>query len=106
MNRRSARRVLPNEHLLPAHLLATLLIVQIRHRRTDVEKIRLRGLHLRRPLLQRRDVVRDPDAPAMRGDDEVIVTGMDEDVVGAYRRKVVHEFLPLLSAVERDEQPE
>ena len=42
----------------------------------------------------------------MRGDNQVVVTRVDEDVVGAHRRIVAHEFLPLPAAVERDEQPE
>ena len=59
-----------------------------------------------RELLQRRDVVGDPDAAPMGGDDEISVARMDQDVVGAHRRIVVHELLPVPAAIERDEQPE
>ena len=83
-----------------------LLIVQVRDRRPDVEQVHVLRLQLLRPLLQRRDVVRYPDAPAVRGDNQVVVTRVNEDVVGAHRRIVAHEFLPLPAAVERDEQPE
>ncbi len=105
VDRRAARRVLADEHLLAADLLAALPIVEVGDRRTDVEEHRVLRRR-RRELLQRRDVVGDPDAAPVRRDDQVVVARMDQDVVDARRRKVVHELLPLLAAVERDEQPE
>jgi hypothetical protein len=61
----------------------------------------LRESLARRELLQRTDVVRNPDSTRVSGDDEVAVARMDQDVVDARRRQVVHELLPLPAAVER-----
>ena len=43
---------------------------------------------------------------AVRRDDQIVVARMDQDVVDARGRQVVHELLPALAAVERDEQAE
>ena len=53
-------------------------------------------------LLERADVVDDPDAPAVRPDDEVVVARVHEDVVDPHGRQPGHERLPLLAAVQRD----
>ncbi len=83
-----------------------LLVVEPRDGRTDVEQRRVRLTYRRRELLQRRDIVRDPHAAPVRRDDQIVVARMDQDVVRADRRVVVHELLPGLAAVERDGQPE
>ena len=68
----------------------------------DVEHVRVAFLRLVSQLLQRRDVVEDVDAAAVRSDDEIVVTRVDEDVIDTDRRQAVHEPLPLLAAVQRD----
>ena len=52
--------------------------------------------HRRRELLQRRDVVRDPDAAAVGRDDQIVVARMDQDVVGAHRRELFMNFCHFL----------
>src|SRR6185437_8254511 len=83
-DRRTARRVLSDEHLLPADVRAVGEIGDPRDgwpRREDVDVLRL---DFGRELLERRNVVGDPDAPSVRGDDDVALRGVDEDVVGPH----------------------
>src|SRR5262245_9816633 len=42
----------------------------------------------------------------MRGDDQVAVTRMDQDVISPDGRIVVHELLPATASVQRDKQTE
>ena len=56
---------------------------------------------------QRRDVVNDPDAAAVRGDDQRRFAGLNGDVAHRDVGKFVALVLrPLLAAVERNPQPE
>ena len=59
-----------------------------------LEQVRLGLLHVRRHLLQRRDVVHDPEAAAVRGRDEVALARMHLQVVHGDRRQVVVQPAP------------
>ena len=51
-------------------------------------------------LPQRRDVVQDPEAAAMRPDDQVVV--LDDEVADRRGRQVQPQRLPVVAVVERD----
>ena len=51
-------------------------------------------------LAQRRDVVEDPEAAAVRADDQVVV--LDDEVADRRRRHVQPQRLPVVAVVERD----
>ena len=72
---------------------------------TAREPCRLRGRAPadRRKLLQRRDVVHDPQRPAHRRDHEIVA--MHLDVGDRRRRQVLLQRLPVAAVVERDEAP-
>src|SRR6185312_7743757 len=98
-DRRAARRVLADEHFLAADVRTVGEIGDPGDggpRREDVDVLRL---HLRGELLERRNVVGDPDAPPVRRDDDVALRRVDEDVVGAHRGIIVHELFPVLAGV-------
>src|SRR5262245_57481358 len=65
-----------------------------------LKQARLRSQRFWRQLLQRRDVVHDPDAAPVRGNDEVRVARMDEDVVHGDGRQIPVELRPTLSAID------
>ena len=68
---------------------------------------RLLRQQLRAQGAQRRDVVDDPDAAAVRGDDEVVVARLDDEVAHGDRGELVAlEAGPGLAAVDRDPQAE
>ena len=54
--------------------------------------------------MQRRQVVEDPERPALRRDDQILV--VDLDVGDRHVRQVQLERLPVRAVVERDEHPE
>ena len=64
------------------------------------------GANLGREFLQGVDVVEDPDAAVVSGEDEVIVAWMNDEIVERHPRHVVLELGPMLSAVEGQEQTE
>ena len=57
-------------------------------------------------LLQGPDIVHDPDAPAVGGDEEVALPGMDLDVADGDGREVRFIRDPFPASVEAEEQPE
>ena len=57
-------------------------------------------------LLKWRDVVDDVDAAAVRADDEIVLAGVNHDVVDRYGRDVVFELSPEMSLRGREEHPE
>ena len=63
--------------------------------------------HRGRERAQRRDVVDDPNAAAVRGDHEIVVARMDREIAHRHRGQVPTLVArPLLAAVERHPQPE
>ncbi len=61
------------------------------------------GRRLRaRPLLQRGQVVEDPDAASVRADHQVVRSRLDRQIVDCRRRHVQPQRLPVRAAVERD----
>ncbi len=71
-----------------------------------VEEVRVGGEHRGRELLERPDVVQDPDAASVRAGDQVVVARVDDEVVDGHGGQSVHEPVPGASAVERREQRE
>ena len=70
-------------------------------------KTRVFRQRVRRQRAQRRDVVDDPDAAAVRGDDQVVVARMNRQVANRDVRQIAALVLrPLRAAVERNPQPE
>ena len=75
-----------------------------------VEAVRVAGLeevnvgrgHGVGHLLERRDVVHDPEAAPVRSDDQVIEMLLHDEAVHGRRREVVPEQLPCVAVVERD----
>ena len=51
-------------------------------------------------------VVEDPDASVVGGEDEVVVAGMNDEVIKRHARHVVLQFLPVLAGIESEEQAE
>ena len=92
---RARRRVLAAEVLAAARGDALRDVVAPRHRRPRCEQRDVGRRGLVGQLLERGDVVDDPDAPAVRADDQVVVARVHEDVVDAHRRQARHEPLPL-----------
>ena len=67
------------------------------------EEVRVRRLHLRRDLLQRRDVVHDPEAAAVGRDHQVVEVLLHDDAGHRRVRQIVLQRQPALSIVERHE---
>src|SRR6185312_6900892 len=67
----------------------------------DGEEVDILGEHRGGELLQRGDVG-DPDAAAVGADDEVLLPGLDHDVVNSDAGDVVVHALPMRAAIERD----
>ncbi len=60
--------------------------------------------HLGRPADQRGQIVEDPEAAAMRADDQVVVARVDHQIVVERGRQVGAEPRPVAAGVGRDEQ--
>ena len=58
--------------------------------------------HLGGELLQRGDVVQDPEAPPVGGNHQIVEVLLDRDVVDRRMRQVALERLPQLAIIERD----
>ena len=56
-------------------------------------------------LLEGRDVVQDEDGAAVSADDEVVVAGMDHEIIYRHRRKAVLHPCPARASIHRQEQP-
>ncbi len=78
--------------------------VEHQRRARHVEQVRGLGRHRRRPLRDRRRVVENPDAAAVRAEHEILRARMHEDVVVARRRQIRGEARPVGAAVVRHEQ--
>ena len=59
-----------------------------------------------RDLFERRDVVHDPDGPAVGSQNQVAVARMNLEVEHRNRGQAVRQFLPVLPVVEGSVQPE
>ena len=66
------------------------------------EQVRRRRHDLRTQLLQRRDVVQDPEAAPVGPHHQVVEVFLHLDPVHRRHRHVVHERLPVVPVVERD----
>jgi anaerobic selenocysteine-containing dehydrogenase len=96
------RRVLPVERLIAPELIVAIarraLIPGERRRR---EQIRVGRCRLRRrELLNRLEMIEDPDRAAVRRQNHRVVARMQSDLVDAHRRQVGLDALPLPAAVE------
>src|SRR5256885_1346372 len=65
-----------------------------------LEQVRVLRRYRRRELTKRRDVVDHPEAPAMRGGNQIAVT--NGEVVHRHRREIVLEPLPVGAVVRRE----
>src|SRR3970282_2540198 len=74
--------------------------------RARSEEMELRALDRVIDLLQRRDVVEDPERAARGRDDQVVRLLVDPEVRHRRHRKVELERVPALAVVARDEDPE
>src|SRR5260370_543409 len=70
-----------------------------------IGQVEVRGGHGVAQLLDRRDVVEDPDRPAVRAEDQIVLAGMNGDVVDGDGRQVQAEAHPARPLIGRDEQP-
>ena len=102
-NRRAVGRVLTEERLVSDEP-AIVGLVEL-HGAPHVEQERV-GLHRLGLLLQRRRIIEDPDAAAMRGDNHVVVTRVEHDLVDRHRRQIRLDAQPLAAAIGADEQAE
>src|SRR5215468_990020 len=68
--------------------------------------MRVGGERLLVQLLQRSDVVNDPNAAPVRGRDQVVVARVDQQVVHTHGRQTGHELFPLGAAIDRNEDAE
>ena len=75
------------------------------HGATQVEQVGV-GLHRLGLLLQRRGIVKDPDAATVRGDNHVVVARVEHDLVDRHRRQVRLDAQPLATAIRAHEQAE
>ncbi len=102
---RAAHRVLPDEGGVALRPAARPLHPLL-HRPARQEG-HLAPQHLRRERAQRREVVHDPDAAAVRGDDQVVLARMDQQIPHRDAGEVAAlELRPALARVGRDPQPE
>ena len=75
------------------------------HSRRDLHEHRLFGQRVRSERAERRDVVDDPDAASVRGDHQVVVPGMNDQVAHRDAGQVASLVLgPLPAAVEGNPQ--
>ena len=56
-------------------------------------------------LLDRLEVIEDPDRAAVRREDHRVVARVQRDLVDAHGRQVRLDAHPALGAIDRDEQP-
>ena len=59
-----------------------------------------------RELLQRGDVIHDPDAASVCPDDQVVLARLHEQIIDPDGRQAGGEPFPLAPGVHRDEKPE
>ncbi len=97
-------RVLPLEHHVTE--VGFFLLVADHRRRLDREQVRRRREDVVRHLLQRVDLVENPDPATVRAEDEVVVPRMDDEVVERHGREIEAQPTPVGSPVPGVEQPE
>ena len=71
---------------------------------TNVEQVNILGQQLLRHLLQSHDVVEDPDRPAMSSKNQIVVARVNLNIEHRHSRQIILQFLPVFSAIERNEQ--
>src|SRR5215831_2958851 len=98
-DRRARDRIRRAEPFRATGVAAQAHVVIPEHARTNIEQRDI-ALHLAE-LLQGADVIEDVNPAAMRADDQIVITWMDENVVDPNARHARHEFLVGLAAVER-----
>src|SRR6185369_13020875 len=80
---------------------------RISQRRPHRKQVRIAAHDLRRHSLNDARVVEDPDAAAVRRENQIVLTRMNEDVVYRDVRQVFQvQWKPFLTAVVRREQSE
>ncbi len=57
-------------------------------------------------LLKSGDIVHDPDRTSVCGEDQIVLTRMDENIVDRNCRQIHVKFCPISAAIIRDEQSE
>src|ERR1051326_1462666 len=94
-------RVLRRYHLLTASAAAAKAATEARAILIPrLEEMCVAGQHLRRELLERRDVVHDPERPAVRGDDEIAL--LEREIVDRHDRQIELQLLPVGAVVGRE----
>ncbi len=103
---RRLRRVLAEERLVAPELIVAVACRAPEHRgRRRREQLRARRRRQRRRvLLDRLEVVEDPDRAAVRGEEHRVVARVQRDLVDPHRRQVGLQPLPALAAIERHEE--
>ena len=76
------------------------------HRRLYREQMRVAGRHCRRELLQRVELIENPEAARMRAQHQRVVACLNRDVVERHQRHVVAQWQPLPTGIGRNEHAE
>src|SRR5689334_20955851 len=102
VDRRAALRILSLEFAIRGVTLR-LRIVLPQHRGSRVEQLEI-GRVAALELLERRDLVADPDRAPVRRDDEIAIAGVNQNIVHPHAGEAGHELLPFLAAIQRNEK--
>src|ERR1043165_4597367 len=80
---------------------------RVSQRRSHGKQIRVAAQNLRRHLLDRSCIVKDPDAATVCGENQIVLTRMDEDIVDRDVRKILQiQRYPFFAAAVRSKQAE
>ena len=97
------RRILANENRVAIGPSTLALDALLDRSRRNERNILLQQIRSQRA--QRRDVVYDPDAAAMRGENKIVVPRLNRQVANGNGRKMVaFELRPVFSAINRNPQ--
>src|ERR1700761_1152655 len=72
--------------------------------RPHLEKVSIGRQHLVRQLLERGEIVENPDRSAMCSDDQIVLARMNLQVKHRNSREIVLELLPILATIKGDKQ--
>ncbi len=98
----AVRRIRPEKHLLPG--IGAAIRDAPFGRRTQVEEMQVfRGDRIG-PLLERCDVVEDPDRSSVGAEDQVVFAGVDGDVVDRNGRQIQFQLRPVRALIVRHEE--
>ena len=90
---------------MPPELVVAIVIRLPLDRVGDREQMRGGRRLRRRVLLNRLEMVEDPQRPAVRRHDEVVVARMQRDLIHADARAIRLPARPRPAAIDREEQP-